>query len=67
MLLPAGFFGCLYDLARDDGAVCFCNLELFHLTANNLLNLVLQAESHFGNVGGLEGGFNQVVAVGGEN
>lgn len=67
MILSAGFFGCLYDLACDDRAVGFCNIGLFHLARDDLLNLVLQAESNFRNVGRGDGGFDQVVAVGREN
>lgn len=67
MLLSTRFFGCLYDLARDDGAVGSCDFELFHLARNHLLNLILQAECHFGNVSRIDGGFDQVIAVGGKN
>lgn len=67
MLLPAGFFSCLYDLARDYRAIGFRNFELFHFARDDLLYLVLQAECHFRNLGRSNGGFDQIVAVGGEN
>lgn len=67
MLFPAGFLGCSYDLVCNDGTVGSCNFELFHLARNDLLNLIFQAECHFRDIGRGDGGFDQVVPVGGKN
>lgn len=67
VLFPARFFGRSHDFARDDRAVGSCDLRLFQLARDDLLDLVFEAESYFCYFRGGNGGGNAVAARDGED
>lgn len=67
VLLTAGVVSCLDHIAGDDAAVWVREGALLNLTRNNLLNLIFQFESNFGNLLRRLGGLSLVGGIRREN
>lgn len=63
MLVATSLLCSLDDFLRDDGAVGFCDFVFFNLAGDDLLDLVLEPESNFGDIDGGNGGLNYVIPI----
>lgn len=67
VVLPARLAGRRHHFARDDRAVGAGDFRLFQLAWYDLLDLVFEPESYFGDFGGRDGGGDAVAAGDGED